>query len=58
VTTWLTRGRRTMAAYLTDDAQTWRIVPAGDSGQFNLQGPYGDLTVDGRTGLQTLRFDR
>ena len=50
-----------------DEAQTWRVVPAGDSGQFSLEGPYGELTVDGvllppgqsgRIGLQTLRFDK
>ncbi|MET8148753.1 hypothetical protein ACIBSW_17825 [Actinoplanes sp. NPDC049668] len=50
-----------------DPAQTWRVVPAGDSGQFNLEGQYGVLTVDevlidaaqsGRTGLQTIPFDR
>lgn len=50
-----------------DDAQTWRVVPAGDSGQFELAGPYGSVTVDGslvtagqsgRVGLQTIRFDR
>lgn len=50
-----------------DRAQTWRVVPAGDSGQFQLEGEYGILTVDdrlvaadqgGRTGLQTIRFDR
>ncbi|MFE0591685.1 hypothetical protein [Micromonospora echinospora] len=50
-----------------DEAQTWQVLPAGDSGQFNLAGPYGVMTVDealvppgqsGRTGLQTIRFDR
>lgn len=50
-----------------DPAQTWRVVPAGDSGQFELHGQYGVLTVDdrlvaadrsGRTGLQTIPFDR
>jgi hypothetical protein len=50
-----------------DQAQTWHLLPAGDSGQFNLQGPYGVMTVDealvpsgqsGRTGLQTIRFDK
>ena len=41
-----------------DPAQTWQIRPAGDSGQFELDGEYGIVTVDGRTGLQTIRFDR
>jgi len=49
-----------------DEAQTWRVVPAGDSGQFELEGRYGILEVDegllttgetGRTGLQTISFD-
>ncbi|MFI7605197.1 hypothetical protein ACIBTV_08735 [Micromonospora sp. NPDC049366] len=48
-----------------DDAtQIWRVVPAGDSGQFELEGAYGILRVDdglvttsgGRSGLQTIRF--
>ncbi|MBB5867170.1 hypothetical protein F4553_000549 [Allocatelliglobosispora scoriae] len=48
-----------------DPAQTWRVVPAGDSGQFELAGRYGILQVldglittgdGGRTGLQTLPF--
>jgi hypothetical protein len=47
------------------DAQIWRVVPAGDSGQFELEGRYGILKVDqklvgtdqsGRTGLQTVKF--
>ncbi|GAA2554636.1 hypothetical protein GCM10010435_26430 [Winogradskya consettensis] len=44
-------------------AQTWRVVPAGDSGQFELEGEYGILEVEGslvadggRTGMQTIRF--
>ncbi|MEU7905775.1 hypothetical protein [Actinoplanes sp. NPDC049118] len=50
-----------------DPAQTWGVVPAGDSGQFQLQGQFGILTVDqglvdadqsGRTGLQTIPFNR
>ncbi|MGA5301197.1 hypothetical protein ACPCHT_14785 [Nucisporomicrobium flavum] len=49
-----------------DEAQTWRVVPAGDSGQFELEGRYGILHVDnglltgegGRTGLQTIPFER
>lgn len=50
-----------------DPAQIWRVVPAGDSGQFELEGEYGILKVDerlvaadqsGRTGLQTIRFAR
>lgn len=48
-----------------DPAQTWRVVPAGDSGQFELEGRYGILRVDGKlvatdqsgwTGLQTIPF--
>ncbi|BCY07246.1 hypothetical protein [Actinoplanes sp. L3-i22] len=48
-----------------DAAQIWAVVPAGDSGQFELRGEYGILNVDqklvgsdqsGRTGLQTLPF--
>jgi hypothetical protein len=48
-------------------AQTWQVIPAGDSGQFELRGDYGILRVDngklttaesGRTGLQTLDFAR
>ncbi|BEL03945.1 hypothetical protein Q0Z83_021360 [Actinoplanes sichuanensis] len=51
-----------------DPAQTWKVIPAGDSGQINLQGPDGDMrvgdnglvpaTASGRTGLQTLPFNR
>ncbi|MDG4824746.1 hypothetical protein O7635_23090 [Asanoa sp. WMMD1127] len=50
-----------------DESQTWRIVPAGDSGQFELEGRYGiihvgdrGITADGsgRTGLQTIIADR
>ncbi|SDS51933.1 hypothetical protein SAMN04489716_0963 [Actinoplanes derwentensis] len=49
-----------------DAAQTWRVIPAGDSGQINLSGPNGELRIDetglvatgGRTGLQTLPFNR
>ncbi|WP_250036446.1 hypothetical protein [Paractinoplanes maris] len=44
-------------------AQIWQVVPAGDSGQFELRGAFGILHVDGRlvtsggrTGLQTLDF--
>jgi hypothetical protein len=46
-------------------AQIWQAVPAGDSGQFELRGAFGILTVDngklitgsgGRTGLQTVDF--
>jgi len=46
-------------------SQTWQVVPAGDSGQFELRGAYGILHVEngklttadrGRTGLQTLDF--
>jgi hypothetical protein len=45
--------------------QIWTVVPAGDSGQFELKGRYGILRVDagklttggtGRTGLQTIPF--
>jgi len=52
---------------LGDESQVWRLVPAGDSGQFELEGRYGIVRVEeglitsgqsGRTGLQTLRFDR
>ncbi|MEV4705997.1 hypothetical protein [Actinoplanes sp. NPDC049316] len=52
---------------LGDESQTWRVVPAGDSGQFELEGRYGILRVDnglltagetGRTGLQTIPFER
>ncbi|MFF5075595.1 hypothetical protein ACFY36_00975 [Actinoplanes sp. NPDC000266] len=48
-----------------DAAQIWQVVPAGDSGQFELKGAFGTLSVDngklttgsgGRTGLQTLDF--
>jgi hypothetical protein len=46
-------------------AQVWTVVPAGDSGQFELRGAYGILRVDngrlitgsrGRSGLQTIDF--
>ncbi|GAA0793751.1 hypothetical protein [Spirilliplanes yamanashiensis] len=46
-------------------AQVWTVVPAGDSGQFELRGRHGILRVDdgvlttgtsGRTGLQTIPF--
>ncbi|WP_436531479.1 hypothetical protein [Actinoplanes sp. HUAS TT8] len=46
-------------------SQTWQVIPAGDSGQFELKGAYGILSIDngklttgsgGRTGLQTLDF--
>lgn len=45
--------------------QIWTVVPAGDSGQFELRGKYGTLRVDGvkittgdagRSGLQTVVF--
>jgi hypothetical protein len=48
-----------------DASQTWRVVPAGDSGQFELEGRYGTIRVDdglitegesGRSGLQTIRL--
>jgi len=47
-----------------DVAQIWQVVPAGDSGQFELKGAFGVVSVDngklttggGRTGLQTLDF--
>ncbi|SNY25971.1 hypothetical protein [Paractinoplanes atraurantiacus] len=47
-----------------DTAQIWQVVPAGDSGQFELKGAFGILSVDngelttggGRTGLQTVDF--
>ncbi len=47
--------------------QIWEVVPAGDSGQFELRGAYGILRVDngrlttgrsGRTGLQTIEYAR
>lgn len=46
-------------------AQVWTVVPAGDSGQFELHGMYGIIRVEngkittggtGRTGLQTIPF--
>ena len=46
-------------------AQVWTVVPAGDSGQFELNGRYGIVRVNdgtittgqtGRTGLQTIPF--
>ncbi|MFC3499602.1 hypothetical protein ACFOOK_01120 [Micromonospora krabiensis] len=46
-------------------AQIWEVVPAGDSGQFELRGAYGILRVEdgrlttgpsGRTGLQTITY--
>jgi hypothetical protein len=46
-------------------AQIWTVVPAGDSGQFELLGKYGMIRVDhgkittgtsGRSGLQTISF--
>lgn len=45
--------------------QVWTVVPAGDSGQFELHGKYGVIRVEngkittggtGRTGLQTIPF--
>ncbi|GGL11452.1 hypothetical protein [Mangrovihabitans endophyticus] len=53
-----------------DDAaenQVWRVVPGGDSGQFELQGAHTVVSVEGdhlvagsqgRIGLQTIRFDK
>ncbi|MFC4068931.1 hypothetical protein [Actinoplanes subglobosus] len=49
-----------------DPAQTWEVIPAGDSGQINLHGADGEMRVDenglvatgGRSGLQTVPFDR
>ncbi|GAA2614887.1 hypothetical protein [Paractinoplanes durhamensis] len=47
------------------EAQVWRVVPAGDSGQVELEGRYGILKVDqkligtdqtGWTGMQTIKF--
>ncbi|MFI7605195.1 hypothetical protein ACIBTV_08725 [Micromonospora sp. NPDC049366] len=46
-------------------AQLWEVIPAGDSGQFELRGAHGILRVEdgrlttgasGRTGLQTLTY--
>lgn len=46
-------------------AQIWTVVPAGDSGQFELHGSYGVLKVEngklttgstGRVGLQTIAY--
>ncbi len=48
-----------------DAAQVWTVLPAGDSGQFELEGRYGVVRVDdgrittdptGRVGLQTIPF--
>ncbi|MBB5867168.1 hypothetical protein F4553_000547 [Allocatelliglobosispora scoriae] len=48
-----------------DREQTWRVVLAGDSGQFELEGAHGIIHVEnglittadrGRTGLQTIRY--
>ncbi|WP_045740247.1 MULTISPECIES: hypothetical protein [Actinoplanes] len=46
-----------------ETAQIWEIVPAGDSGQFELSGEHGILRVDGtlvasggRSGMQTIPF--
>lgn len=36
--------------------QIWTVVPAGDSGQFELHGNHGVVSVDGRTGLQTIAY--
>jgi hypothetical protein len=47
------------------DAQIWRAAPAGDSGQFELEGKYGILRVDQKlvtpdatawSGMQTIKF--
>ena len=54
-----------LACKNSDSTQIWTIVPAGDSGQFELRGEYGILRVDqklvrpdqtGWTGLQTIVF--
>jgi hypothetical protein len=45
-------------------SQVWQVIPAGDSGQFELRGTFGILSVGngklvtagGRTGLQTKQF--
>ncbi|MFI5934107.1 hypothetical protein [Actinoplanes sp. NPDC051494] len=45
-------------------SQIWEVVPAGDSGQFELRGAFGIISVDngklvasgGYTGMQTLDF--
>ncbi|GAA2706704.1 hypothetical protein [Actinoplanes palleronii] len=48
-----------------DPAQIWELVPAGDSGQFEMKGAYGTLRVDdklveeqqtGWVGMQTINF--
>ncbi|MEU0157063.1 hypothetical protein [Micromonospora fulviviridis] len=49
---------------VNDATQVWRVVPAGDSGQFELEGEYGIVRVDeglintssGNSGMQTIRF--
>ncbi|WP_153040234.1 hypothetical protein [Actinoplanes sp. TFC3] len=46
-------------------AQIWTVVPAGDSGLFELRGSHGVISVGngrittggGRSGLQTIPFD-
>ncbi|WFF04503.1 hypothetical protein O7622_15550 [Micromonospora sp. WMMD1076] len=47
--------------------QIWEVIPAGDSGQFELRGAYGILRVSegrlttgesGRTGMQTITYAR
>ena len=37
-------------------SQIWTIVPAGDSGQFELHGSHGVVRVNGRVGLQTIAY--
>jgi hypothetical protein len=37
-------------------SQIWTIVPAGDSGQFELHGSNGVVRVNGRVGLQTIAY--
>ncbi|GAA0570524.1 hypothetical protein GCM10010172_63720 [Paractinoplanes ferrugineus] len=39
-----------------NQSQIWKVVPAGDSGQFELQGRYDTVRVQGRVGLQTIKF--
>ena len=48
-----------------DDTQIWRVIPAGDSGVFELEGKYGIMRADeglivggqsGRSIMQTIRF--
>jgi hypothetical protein len=39
-------------------SQIWTVVPAGDSGQFELHGSHGVVRFGGRTGLQTIPYAR